>query len=298
MCSPREMVVVAVVSAVASLAVGAALGPQALVVIGAGLALSAAYSLRPVRIADRGAFASLLLPACYVAVPYLLGVFAVRPVLTAADLELLAALYVGFIGRILLKDFRDVVGDRLFGKRTFLVRHGRRATCMTSGAFWSLGTVLLATAPHVGAPAALALGAFLVAALVLLASLSVDLGRARDERLIAASAIIGRGMILEVLARLSLTGMHRPELEQIAIVAAIALSMLAQAGDMALNGATTSLTVPLAWFAVEPARAAVEPKPQPALALALAPERAPVGAPAVPGRLERWGARAAVGTSR
>lgn len=42
------------------------------------------------------------------------------------------ALYLGFIGRILLKDFRDVRGDALFGKRTFLVRHGRRATCAVS----------------------------------------------------------------------------------------------------------------------------------------------------------------------
>ena len=56
------------------------------------------------------------------------------------DLALLAALYVGFVGRIVLKDFRDVVGDRLFGKRTFLVRHGRRTTCVLSAACWVGGT--------------------------------------------------------------------------------------------------------------------------------------------------------------
>jgi hypothetical protein len=54
-------------------------GKKAAVVMAAGLALSAAYSLRPVRVADRGAAASLLLPACYVAVPYLTGVLGARP---------------------------------------------------------------------------------------------------------------------------------------------------------------------------------------------------------------------------
>jgi len=34
--------------------------------------------LRPVRLADRGALAALVLPAGYVAVPYLVGIFAVR----------------------------------------------------------------------------------------------------------------------------------------------------------------------------------------------------------------------------
>ena len=73
----------------------------------------------------KGVIALLVLPACYVAVPYLLGLLASGAGVRASDLPLLAALYVGFIGRIILKDFRDLRGDALFGKRTFLVRHGR-----------------------------------------------------------------------------------------------------------------------------------------------------------------------------
>lgn len=57
------------------------------------------------------------------AVLYLLGIFAARGSVGRTDLLLLAGLYAGFIGRIVLKDFRDVRGDALFGKRTFLVRH-------------------------------------------------------------------------------------------------------------------------------------------------------------------------------
>jgi 4-hydroxybenzoate polyprenyltransferase len=51
-------------------------------------------------------------------------------------------------GRILLKDFRDVHGDAMFGKRTFLVRHGRGVTCAVSACCWTAGTaVILAAAP-------------------------------------------------------------------------------------------------------------------------------------------------------
>ena len=63
--------------------------------------------------------------------------------MTRTDLLLLAGLYAGFIGRIVLKDFRDVRGDALFGKRTFLVRHGRRATCRLSATFLVVGVSVL-----------------------------------------------------------------------------------------------------------------------------------------------------------
>src|SRR5438067_396267 len=105
-----------------------------------------AYSLRPIRVADRGAVASLLLPAGYVGVPYLVGIFSVRDRVTAGDFVLLGGLYVGFIGRILLKDFRDVRGDALFGKRTFLVRHGRGRTCAFSAVCWITGSLAVAGA--------------------------------------------------------------------------------------------------------------------------------------------------------
>ncbi|HZD70438.1 MAG TPA: UbiA family prenyltransferase [Actinomycetes bacterium] len=120
----RELVVVGITAAVVASAASAMLHWAAVVVVAAGLVLSAAYSLRPIRVADRGVVACLLLPAGYVTVPYLVGVLAARNSITAGDLALLGGLYVGFIGRIVLKDFRDVRGDALFGKRTFLVRHG------------------------------------------------------------------------------------------------------------------------------------------------------------------------------
>jgi 4-hydroxybenzoate polyprenyltransferase len=234
----RELVTVAVSSAVVALAASVTLSWPATVVTAAGLILSSAYSLPPVRLADRGALASLMLPACYVAVPYLLGIFAVRADLRPADLVLLAGLYLAFIGRILLKDFRDVRGDALFGKRTFLVRHGRRWTCRFSAACWAAGSVAVVAA--VQHPSAALVGAYavcLLAALLLLRALGTESNPRREEAIIAATAIVGRGMILTLYAYLSAPSYH-------AVIAAVALVTLGQAFAMARRGPTTRATVP------------------------------------------------------
>ncbi|GIH18834.1 UbiA prenyltransferase family protein [Rugosimonospora africana] len=256
----REMVLIACGSAVLALAASGTLRWPGMVVTVAGLACSAGYSLRPVRLADRGAVASVVLPACYVAVPYLLGIFAVRSPVHPADLALLGGLYVGFIGRILLKDFRDVRGDALFGKRTFLVRYGRRWTCRLSAACWTVGAALLVAAvPRPGAAGflvpvagtgylALAAGTatYLALSLGLLRALATGGSHRRDDALIAALAITGRGMVVSVLGYLSMTGAGwRPGTVATALAALLGL-ITGQAILMARRGPTTRLTVPAA----------------------------------------------------
>jgi 4-hydroxybenzoate polyprenyltransferase len=210
------------VGAVAALAAAVPLGWRCVLVTAAALGISAAYSLR---LSGRGAVGSLVLPACYVATPYLLGLYGAGGTPRPVDLLLLAGLYVGFIGRILLKDFRDVRGDALFGKRTFLVRHGRRATCAFSACCWVAGGALLAfSVPAVAGPAAL--GA--AGALVLLRLLATDGGHRRDERLISATAIVGRGLLVVLLVALS--GRHE------LLVATLTALFAAQAGLMAVRG--------------------------------------------------------------
>lgn len=234
-----EFAVTGAVSAVVALGVAATIGVAALAVAAAGLLLGASYSLRPVRIAERGAVASLVLPACYVAVPYLLGILVVRDSVRAGDVLLLGGLYVGFVGRILLKDFRDVRGDALFGKRTFLVRHGRRATCRFSAAGWVAGTVaiLAAAAPSVALVAAD--GVLLAVALVLLHALSVDRGPRRDEALVAALAIVARGIVVTLLAHLATADAGWPTTASAALIAALAVLTLGQARVMARFGPPT-----------------------------------------------------------
>jgi 4-hydroxybenzoate polyprenyltransferase len=246
-----EFIVIGVVSGAAALAAGATLGWAVLLVTAIGLVLSAAYSVRPVRLADRGAVASIMLPACYVAVPYLIGLLARGHRLTAGDLALAGGLYLGFIGRILLKDFRDVRGDALFGKRTFLIRHGRRATCAVSAAAFVTGTAgMLVAIQHVTAPLAGAEAVCLGCVLAALRALGAGPAVRREEALISCIAILGRGMLLLVLAHLSIVAAHWPRPWYVAVLALLSLGILGQAARMILLGPVTRLTVP-AWMAAE-----------------------------------------------
>jgi 4-hydroxybenzoate polyprenyltransferase len=245
----REVMVTGLTGAVVALAASATLGWPALLVTAAGLAVSAGYSLRPVRLADRGAVAALALPAGYVAVPYLTGVLAARATLTPRDGLLLCGLYLGFIGRIVLKDFRDVRGDALFGKRTFLVRHGRRRTCALSAACWSAGTVvMLAATARPSGGLVVAEAACLVLVLALLADLSRSRSARRDEFLISALAIAGRGMILLLLAHLSMTGAGwlpvAGGLFYQAVLVLLTVLTIGPAVTMAAYGPACTLTVP------------------------------------------------------
>ena len=234
--SHRQMRIVAGVAAVVALGGGIALGGPTVLVILGGLAFATAYSIPPWRLASRGIVAPLLLPIGYVAVPYLTGVFAVRPSLTTRDLALMTGLYVGFIGRIVLKDFRDVRGDRLFGKRTWLVRHGRVATCRLSAACSITGTAIVVAIADRSFRFAMSELALLVATLLLLRALAHDRGHRRDERLISTIAICGRGIILILLAQLTLVHTDLSSSYRVAVLAGLTIVLLGQAWSMARHG--------------------------------------------------------------
>ncbi len=238
----RHLWVVALAGAAVSLGASGFLSGPACATVAVGLGLSAAYSLRPIRIADRGAVASLLLPAGYVAVPVLVGIFSVRSTLTVRDVLLVVGLYVGFIGRIVLKDFRDVRGDALFGKRTFLVRHGRRATCQLSAVSWVGGAAVVLAIRSAGVELVLVYVASVVMALVLLRSLARDRGPRRDEAVISALALVGRGTVVTVIGHLVLVdaGWSTPAYRA-ALVALLAITV-GQVLAMAHHGPRTHLT--------------------------------------------------------
>ncbi len=96
------------------------------------LLLNISYSIRPLQISRRGGLAPILLPIGYVVLPVYLGYG-----LNANHWERLASVmiigfYLQFIGRIILKDYRDVKGDKQNGKMTFLLRHGNKMVCIIS----------------------------------------------------------------------------------------------------------------------------------------------------------------------
>lgn len=232
----HEYLALAVMGAAVAIAGSVRLGMAASVVMLGGLGLSACYSLRPVRIADRGVVAPVLLPAGYVAVPYLLGVFSVRSGLTSSDLALGAGLYLGFVGRILLKDFRDVRGDALFGKRTFLVRHGRCWTCGFSAACWVGGAVAV-MAVRQPTPALVAAYALEVAVvLVLLVRLATESNARREEHMISAIAVVGRGLVLTLLIHLSAAGAGWSSSMTTLVIGVTSIVIIGQAMVMAYYG--------------------------------------------------------------
>jgi 4-hydroxybenzoate polyprenyltransferase len=242
-CTRSEFVVIGATAGTLALLASLLLHWPAVIVVAAGLALILAYSLRPIRVADRGAMASLLLPAGYVGVPYLVGIFSVRGRVIAGDLLLLAGLYVGFIGRILLKDFRDVRG-------------GRRATCVFSAACWMAGSVAVAGAHQSDRTLAAFWGGLVAIALVLLRALAVDRGVRRDERLISAIAIVGRGMLVTLFAHLSMTSAGWTAAARHAVLAALAAIVVGQVWTMVRRGPSagrTPVTVPTDWTVPEEA---------------------------------------------
>jgi hypothetical protein len=185
-----------------------------------------------------------VLPAGYVAVPFLVGLFTVRRAVTLDDALLFAGLYVGFIGRILLKDFRDLRGDALFGKRTFLVRRGRRATCIASAAFWTAGGALIMVAtrrPTIGFLACTAVG--LVSVVCMLRALARERGHRRDEALISAIAITGRAVLVLLVAQLSMTDQDWKAPAANAALVGISAAMAGAVVSMLRHGPRSNLGV-------------------------------------------------------
>ncbi|WP_426564904.1 UbiA family prenyltransferase [Angustibacter sp. McL0619] len=243
--APRDLVVVAVTGAVLAVGFAAALGWPVLLVLVVGLAVGAAYSLPPLRLSKRGALASLVLPLNVVGVPYLVGLLAGGEAVRPADLMLLGGLYSAVIGRLLLKDFRDVRGDALLGKRTFLVRYGRVVTCRVSAVLCVVGGgLLLAAVPD----RTLTLVAVYVVGLVAVVALLVRLSRVSSPRedtvLVGAITVLGRGMLVTLLAHLSMRPMGWTVWQQAATLIALGLLTGGLASDLLRHGPQVRGRVP------------------------------------------------------
>ena len=194
---------VLVTSVVVSLTAVAFVSVRSTIVLLCGFALAAAYSLPPMKLSSRGALTSFGLPLIYVVVPFLTGRWSANTQLDRHDLLLLAGLYVAFIGRLMLKDFRDHLGDRLYGKRTFLVRHGRERTSRTSALLTILGTSVILIAQDSPRFALLVIPLIVISA-VFTRRVGRDEWGHGDVYNIAIVAIAGRGILTMTLADLAL----------------------------------------------------------------------------------------------
>jgi 4-hydroxybenzoate polyprenyltransferase len=248
--SRRQVLLLGLGAAAVAVAVAWIESPAVGAVVTAGLALGAAYSLPPFRLCARGVVASAVLPAGYVAVPFLVGALCTDPSPGMSTLAVLPGLYVVFMGRILLKDFRDVAGDALFGKRTFLVRHGRRATCAFSAGCWCVGAVAVAAAVPQRGALIVPIAVLLIAVLHGLSALAADTGRAADEDAIGVIAQLGRGLGVLLVAHLTMLEQGRGAGERLGVTVALTVLFVAGYAD----AATTSSANRSWWWSAVPSR--------------------------------------------
>lgn len=140
--SQKDLLILVIVVSVGVVLCALVMGTTALVIVALSLFINYLYSMPPIHLSHRAFAAPVALSALYAVLPYCLGVVSARGSLSRYDVSFLLGLSLLFCGRILLKDFRDRVGDAAYGKRTFLVRYGKTATCIASFSCIILGNIV------------------------------------------------------------------------------------------------------------------------------------------------------------
>ena len=140
-------------------------------------------------------------------------------------------------------------GDALFGKRTFLVRHGRRATCRLSATFLVVGVSVLPFVRQLSVALVAAYAVYLVITLGLLRALARSTSARRDSALIAAIAIFGRGMLVTLYADFAMLAAHWSLAAASALIGALTVVVTGMAFDVLRTGEITDTFVPPAFAA-------------------------------------------------
>jgi chlorophyll synthase len=193
------------VSSVLAVALGLAAGPGAAGIMLLSVVIGALYSLPPARLSYRTFLAPLTLAVAYVGIPYWAGVVVVGESLRTSDVPLMTALYLLFAGRIILKDFRDREGDAAFGKPTFLLKYGKKTTCLASLFALCAGDALLVASLADSRWLAALLQLYIVSIAIMLYRLYRS-GSRKDEQLsIGVGAKMGNGLLVTLLGALILS---------------------------------------------------------------------------------------------
>jgi 4-hydroxybenzoate polyprenyltransferase len=200
-----DLWVLFVVSSVLAAALGLAAGPGAAGIMLSSVVIGALYSLAPARLSYRTFLAPLTLAVAYVGIPYWAGVVVVGESLQTADLPFLTALYLLFAGRIILKDFRDREGDAAFGKQTFLLKYGKRATCLASLCALCSGDALLIASLADRWWLAALLQLYIVSIAIMLFRLYRVSSRKDEQLSIGVGARMGNGLLVTLLGTLILS---------------------------------------------------------------------------------------------
>ena len=200
-----DLWVLFVVSSVLAVALGLAAGSGAAGIMLLSVVIGALYSLPPARLSYRTFLAPLTLAMAYVGIPYWAGVVVVRESLQTTDLPLLTALYLLFAGRIILKDFRDREGDAAFGKPTFLLKYGKKSTCLASLCALSAGDALLIASLADRWWLAALLQLYIVSIAIMLFRLYRERSSKDEQLSIGVGARMGNGLLITLLGTLILS---------------------------------------------------------------------------------------------
>lgn len=190
---------------IAALLIAVAIKPILVFLVLIAGGLSYIYSMPPVKISHRGFLAPLLLPIDYVLLPFLICASLHPNGWNKPAGILLIGLYVSFIGRIILKDFRDIKGDTMYGKQTFLVRYGPKKTCEVAGIAWILGDLIVSSVfISTDLLLVLLLQPFVVSILLTLHKLSDEKELPRQLTLVNLVGRLGNSVALNILTVLTL----------------------------------------------------------------------------------------------
>jgi 4-hydroxybenzoate polyprenyltransferase len=200
-----DLWVLFVVSSVLAVALGLAAGSGAAGIMLLSVVIGALYSLPPARLSYRTFLAPLTLAVAYVGIPYWAGVVVVGESLQTTDLPLLTALYLLFAGRIILKDFRDREGDAAFGKPTFLLKYGKKSTCLASLCALSAGDALLVESLADRWWLAALVQLYIVSIAIMLFRLYRVSNRKDEQLSIGVGGRMGNGLLVTLLGTLILS---------------------------------------------------------------------------------------------
>jgi 4-hydroxybenzoate polyprenyltransferase len=212
------------VSSVLAVALSLTVSLTAAGIMTLSVAIGVLYSLPPARLSYRSFLAPLTLGVAYVGIPYWVGVVAIGDGLRIWDLHLLAALFLLFAGRIILKDFRDREGDALYGKPTFLLRYGKRATCLASLLAVCAGDAFLVASLADKLWLAGVLQLYVVGVVIMLHGLYRTDDRKDEQLSIGVGAKLGNGLLTTLLGCLVLANQQAPWATQ--VVFGFALTVL------------------------------------------------------------------------
>jgi 4-hydroxybenzoate polyprenyltransferase len=224
----QRLALMAAILAALSLGLAFWVGPLALLAVVISLVVNVAYSAPPLRLCARPLYAAPVLAFAYVALPYGIGLASAGGSVTALDARAVTAFMVLFAGRMLLKDFRDRVGDAAFGKRTFLLAYGKRATLVMVFLCVIAGDAVLLTALPATVPLLIVTETYFAAIAYELYRLRRAEETAAELAAIARGARMGNAVVLTWLGYLSLEAAGAAESER--AVFAVVLAAMFWAG--------------------------------------------------------------------